>query len=248
MTDDEYYRLLKALGGKHFREYAIRVMSEPSEAEFIRREEEYRRHRLVERDLERVSEIAELFNKSLHGNENQELLHEVRYRLESPVLKTVHDTMDNVGMLDALDEGFPLLLREFRPSMLPREDREFLYRAGFPEDEIDVMLLLAREYGSRMSYKNIKPSGVFDDADEIVKSSIEIVIKNRPEDVAPKKKRKILTGIGKVLGGSVAGLGNVLLLTGSIAAPNPATAAGAIASGALAVTTIFGGLGDLRGE
>jgi hypothetical protein len=63
-----------------------------------------------------------------------------------------------------------------------------------------------------------------------------------------KKKRKIFNGIGKLLGGSAAGIGNVLLLTGSIVAPNPATLYAAIASGGIAVSTLFAGIGDLRGE
>jgi len=73
----------------------------------------------------------------------------------------------------------------------------------------------------------------------------------RLKTVAPqeqKKKRKIFNGNGKLLGGSAAGIGNVLLLTGSIIAPNPATIYAAIASGGIAVSTLFGGIGDLRGE
>ena len=65
---------------------------------------------------------------------------------------------------------------------------------------------------------------------------------------AQPKKRKILNGIGKILGGAIAGTGNVLLLVGTIAAPNPATGYGAIASSAIAVASVMQGAGDLRGE
>ena len=62
------------------------------------------------------------------------------------------------------------------------------------------------------------------------------------------KKRKILNGIGKILSGTVAGAGNLLLATGTIVAPNPATAYAVIGSSALAVGSICQGIGDLRGE
>jgi len=65
---------------------------------------------------------------------------------------------------------------------------------------------------------------------------------------AQPKKRKILNGIGKILGGAIAGAGNVLLLFGTIVAPNPATGYGAIASSAIAVAGVMQGAGDLRGE
>ena len=56
---------------------------------------------------------------------------------------------------------------------------------------------------------------------------------------APPKKRKILNGIGKILGGAIAGAGNVLLLFGTIVAPNPATGYGAIASSAIALAGVM---------
>jgi hypothetical protein len=66
--------------------------------------------------------------------------------------------------------------------------------------------------------------------------------------IPEKKKKKICNGIGKILQGGVLGVGNILLGTGSIIAPNPAIAAGIIASSAAAVGSICQGLGDLRGE
>jgi hypothetical protein len=68
------------------------------------------------------------------------------------------------------------------------------------------------------------------------------------DGLAAKKKRKIFNGIGKLLGGAVAGIGNALLVAGTLIAPNPATGYGAIVSGGIAVTSFFAGLGDLKGE
>ena len=71
---------------------------------------------------------------------------------------------------------------------------------------------------------------------------------NADSERVEKKKRKVLNGVGKILAGAVTGIGNVLLATGTIAAPNPATAYGVIGSSALAIGSICQGMGDLRGE
>lgn len=63
-----------------------------------------------------------------------------------------------------------------------------------------------------------------------------------------KKKRKIFSGVGKILAGAIAGGGNALLGLGTIAAPNPATGYAVIASCGLAVGSFCQGIGDLRGE
>lgn len=70
-----------------------------------------------------------------------------------------------------------------------------------------------------------------------------------PQPIALRLRReKIFNGIGKILAGAVAAAGNLLLATGTIVAPNPATAYGVIGSSALAVGSICQGIGDLRGE
>lgn len=81
-------------------------------------------------------------------------------------------------------------------------------------------------------------------ADRLDKALSESAKERRPEP----RKRKILNGIGKILGGAIAGAGNVLLFCGTIVAPNPATGYGAIASSAIAVAGVMQGAGDLRGE
>jgi hypothetical protein len=70
----------------------------------------------------------------------------------------------------------------------------------------------------------------------------------QPAPQVEPKKRKLLNGIGKLLGGAVTGLGNTLLWTGMLAAPNPAIGYTAIACGGLAISMFLAGLGDLRGE
>jgi len=78
------------------------------------------------------------------------------------------------------------------------------------------------------------------------RAASEIAGANMPPPA--KNKRKLFNGIGKLLGGTVMGIGNALVAAGSIVAPNPATGAIAIASGATAIASILAGIGDLRGE
>jgi hypothetical protein len=190
-------------------------------------------------------EQASRFNAARRQFPEEEAFREFAGKFDPTLLERTRQTMEDSGMLDALDEGFPLVLREFRSNALPHEEREDLRRTGFSDDEIETFFLLVQERGAKLWQKNVKPSEVFAGADSTTKHSIEIVLKSSPDEITPKKKRKILNGIGKVLGGSVTGLGNVLLLTGALTAPNPG---GALASSAVAVTLIFTGLGDLRGE
>jgi hypothetical protein len=62
------------------------------------------------------------------------------------------------------------------------------------------------------------------------------------------EEEKIFNGIAKILAGAVTAAGNLLLATGTVIAPNPATAYGVIASSAIAVGSMCQGIGYLRGE
>ena len=116
---------------------------------------------------------------------------------------------------------------QFRKSAIPSEETEILKQAGFSDDEIEVLLADAVDQAHKMATHGIQPSNVIAETTVALNDAI-----TRLKTVAPqeqKKKRKIFNGIGKILGGSAAGIGNVLLLTGSIIAPNPATIYAAIA-------------------
>ena len=147
------------------------------------------------------------------------------------------------------------------------EDFELLRRAGYSNDEIEVFVVEALENAQTIARHPELPSEVLEHALTALTDSLAYLrtaplypgpgaaaappYPAPPEAAAPppeKKKGKTLNGIGKLLGGAIAGVGNVLLATGTIVAPNPATAYGAIASSGLAVASIFGGLGDLTGE
>jgi hypothetical protein len=137
-----------------------------------------------------------------------------------------------------------LVFAHFRRAAIPREDLEFLLNAGFTQAEVDVLLAIAvytaAKVGSRV------PSAIVNEAAVALEQTVPTL--TEPQVAPAPKKRKLLNGIGKLLGGAVAGVGNALLLTGTLTAPNPATGYAAVASGGLAVSTFLAGLGDLRGE
>jgi hypothetical protein len=170
-----------------------------------------------------------------------------RLSQDSPIEWT-RDAVEETGILAALEDAGSVVFAELRRSAIPEEDIDFLIKAGYTNEEIEILFALAiHEAHSRLaSAENI--SRRLQEAAKTFKAAVETLEVKTDEKTSERKKRKIFNGIGKVLGGSIAGLGNALMAAGTILAPNPATAAGAIASAAVAVPAIFCGIGDLRGE
>jgi hypothetical protein len=152
------------------------------------------------------------------------LLNQLLGQLEDSPVADVRRIMDGAGLLDALDEAPSLVFGQFRRSAIPPEDMEILRQAGFSDDEIEVLLAVAVDQAHALAGHGLPPSSVVADAEEALRHAIK-TLSSLSMAVEPqtkkKKKRKILNGIGKLLGGSAAGIGNILLLTGSIVAPNP---------------------------
>jgi len=254
MTDDEYRRFLSALATKHLR--ALR-------ADFPPRRFQYE-HDLADR-LDAVTSLTRLVNAAASDRrQDGELIGLVKRRLheESPI-ERAGDLMEAVGMLDALEEAPSVVFGEFRRSVVPQEDIEMLRRAGFTDDEIEILLTMAVVFARRLA---AEPSYVAqaryrETSSGPTKLSSLIILGeairalheateelSTPIDEAPKRRRKLFNGIGKLLGGAVMGIGNALVATGTVMAPNPATGSIAIASGAGAIASIMAGIGDLRGE
>ncbi len=245
MTDDEYQRLLAALGAKHLR------MSQSHHGR-----QSYQGDGDLRERLEDISSLARLVNAAAADRRpDEDLQHLVARRLleELPIENTMK-AMDETGLLDALDDAPTLVFRKFERCVIPAEDTELLKRAGFSDAEIEVLLALAVDYAHQLAHDRLywanatfqRPaSRVLEEAAEAMRRAVEKL--STPAE-APKKKRKLFNGIGKLLGGSVMGIGNALVATGTILAPNPATGSIAIASGAGAIASILAGVGDLRGE
>jgi hypothetical protein len=246
VTDEEYKRLLAALALKHLR--APRAVSPPGDPN---------RRELRPQQLDDVSSLARLVNAAASDpRQDPELMRLVRRRLQqdSPVAIAA-SALDESGILDALDDASPLVFAEFRRDAIPEEDLNLLRRAGFTEAEVEVLIAVAVDHAHRWTaekrYFPCPPPmrsaiSLLESAAETLREAADKI----PEAAAetPKKKRKLFNGIGKILGGTVMGVGNALAAAGTIAAPNPATGSIAIASGAAALTSILAGVGDLTGE
>jgi hypothetical protein len=222
MTDVEYNRFLAALAGKH-----LRLSGQPLP------------NYQPQLELNQLAQTNRLLKAVQCRPEDQELSAKLGQDLQRQPLERVRLLMDQAGMLDAIDDAPEILLREFRRSAVPLEDQAFLKAAGFSEDEIEISFVVAEAQARNWAYPSSRPSRVLEDANEAL--SVPDLLTN-----PTKKKRKILNGIGKILGGAVAGTGNTLIAMGTMIVP--AAGAAAIASGGLAISSILAGLGDLRGE
>jgi hypothetical protein len=236
MTDEEYKHFLTALAGKHFKNRLPLINLDNVRMELARASE--------------ASLLLKMMRNSIDPNTSQHFYSPLFQRLQqdSPVKKAV-EQMDAAGILDALDDAPSLVLGELRQSAIPKQDEDFLRSAGFDDNEIEVFFTLAIDKAHTLALNNNNklPSEIAWEAVNVFSAKVNKLLKEPPAEPF-KKKRKTFNGIGKLLGGAVTGLSNVLLATGTIAAPNPATAYGAIACGAVAVASLFAGLGDLRGE
>jgi hypothetical protein len=190
--------------------------------------------------------------------DNRAVVQALADELRNTEIESVFDAMDSAGVFAALDELPEVTFGELRKSAIPPEDRQLLASAGIENPEAEITLIInycrarvARHYF--YSNRDVHPfsSRYVREAQESLKQAAEIIQEAEPSEVAAGskgKRRKLFNGIGKILTGAIAGAGNLLLATGTVVAPNPATAYGAIASSALAVGAIFQGIGDLRGE
>jgi hypothetical protein len=175
-------------------------------------------------------------------------------------LESVIFEMERAGVLDALDENPELTFGELRRSVIPAADAQLLANAGISEPNAEIVLLIqfARAYfrDPDRHYRNRPrlPSEQAHEAPDALKRAVDRLEQlargslSKTKTEAPTKPRKLFTGIGKLIAGTVTAAGNLMLATGTIIAPNPATAYGVIGSSALALGSICQGIGDLRGE
>jgi hypothetical protein len=165
---------------------------------------------------------------------------------QSPVDLTVSALRES-NLAEALDDAGEIVLGELRRMSIPHDDIILLRQAGFTDDEVEVFLSVSIKEAHRLAVSTNMMARTLNLREEFKALAIKFPA---PKELtkSTKTKRKLFNGIGKILGGSVAGIGNALMATGTIVAPNPATAYGAIASAGIAISGIFAGIGDLRGE
>jgi hypothetical protein len=200
--------------------------------------------------IAKLSSTARFAKVVSERSEETELVKSLGKELDNWYVGDVVEQMRRSGVLAALDEAPDITFAELRRNVIPEEDARLLQGAGVddPEAEITLLIQYARK---RLGHRDIKPSQTVESARDELKHATERIIslsENSSANHVEAKKRKIFNGIGKILAGAVTGAGNLLLATGTVLAPNPATAYGVIGSSAIAVGSICQGIGDLRGE
>jgi hypothetical protein len=191
------------------------------------------------------------FAKAVSERSNQpELVYALANELENRHIDNVLSNMRRSGVMSALDEAPEITFGELRRSVIPELDVRLLREAGVDDAEAEITILIqcARK---RLGNRDATPSAQVEKASEELHYAAKHLVQFPYEENVgqrEKKKKKLFNGIGKILAGTVTAAGNLLLVTGTIIAPNPATAYAGIGSSAIAVTSIFQGLGDLRGE
>ncbi len=241
MTDEEYTELLKALAANHLKHpgQEWQLIFPNSRLSFS---EELRSY------LSKLSSTTRLLRVVQDRPEDVYLRKCLAKELEDSPVRRAAAIMDAVGILPALDDVPQLVFAHFRRAAIPKEDIDYLLAAGYTQTEIEVLLTLAIKTAPIVATE--LPSAILSNAATILDEKVKSLTQPPPEpQQVEKKKPKLLNGIGKLLLGAVTGVGNALLYTGTLASPNPAAIGSmALASGGLAVSLFFQGLGDLRGE
>ena len=235
MRDEEYQDFLSALARKYLHPSAL---GEPAPT--------ISRAQSLEREAERLAAVARLVTAVGDYPNDGAFRAALGQALQATEIGDVIRTMDDVGVLDALDEAPDVVFGQLRASALPIEEALFLQHAGVgdPESEIALIIHYAKAH---LSTSGATPSELAWAAEGVLADAADR-LQSMAAPTPPKQKRKLFNGIGKILAGAVTGAGNILLLTGTVVAPNPATAYGVIASSALAIGSVGQGIGDLRGE
>jgi hypothetical protein len=239
MTDDEYREYLTALARKY-----LKVLPLHRDFHHMPGELAY--------EIERLSSNARFVKAVSERSENGALLKVVAEEVRNAYVDQVIHAMERSGVLAALDEAPEITFGNLRQSVIPPEDAELLRNAGVEHPEAEITLVIHYSRRCFLGRQETTPSETAHRAQGELKRAGErlgeFASEEKRSETSEKKKRKLFNGIGKILAGTIAGAGNLLLAAGTIVAPNPATAYGVIASSALAVGGICQGIGDLRGE
>jgi hypothetical protein len=236
----EYVEFLKALGTRHLRLGRLE-RCHPKGSGYIH--DQIERCASLARFARVVSERPDKVD--LYRPLGRELKHSYNH------LGEARRVLADSGVLDALDEYTDEVLGQLNREVIPDYDVELLRHAGFEEPEAEIVLFIhyAR---SRMVGHQLRPSEVLRTAQERVEAMAEALETTDPEPESPTsaqaKPKKVFTGISKILGGAVTGLGNVLLGVGAIPSAGPSSLHLVIGSCGLAIAAVGQGIGDLRGE
>jgi hypothetical protein len=228
LGDDEVIELLNALAAKHVR------LSELASRELA-----------IRKDVEQLITANRLIQSVRDYSDRPSLDRELADVIASAPTASLVESLQEVGLVDALDDAPKRLFANIGKSVVPDYDLTLLRRAGLSEPNAELALALYAAQDFALSSRT--PSGLFVEASEGLRGRAE-QMKGQEESPAPRKRRKLFNGIGNIMAGLLTAGGNVLAFAGTIAAPNPATAYLAIGSAGAGVGFLFKGIGDLRGE
>jgi hypothetical protein len=234
MTDEEYREFLDAIYQRYVR--AWRSIHHPEGLSHL--------HYKIER-LASMSRFARaIAERADHVELYAALGSEIKYSYLS-------HTLDESGILDALDAHAEEVFAGLRRSAIPDVDLEYLRLAGFDKPDAEVVLII-RYARSRLASSERSPKQIVSQANEELERLGEALESSAKSDnlkeEGRKKPPKVFNGISKILAGGVTAAGNMLLGLGALGRPGPAAGHAVIASCALAVAAIGQGIGDLRGE
>lgn len=232
MTDEEYREYLTALALRHMDVGWLHAGTPDM--------------RVMGYDIDRLSSASRFLATVHDRSENRVLVKELAQELRNLHLEHVINEMERSGVLSALDESPEITFGELRRSAIPPEDVRLLARSGIHEADAEITLLIhyARK---RIGTPQAVPSEIVREAE----SALHLAAAKLENAAVPQpanKKRKLFSGIGKLLGGTITAAGNLLLATGTLVGPNPATAYLVIGSSAIAVASIGEGVELLRGD
>lgn len=230
MTDEEYVGLLKAAAEEYVR---------LSEFERLKVSQ-----RLLNQSVDRLASTARFARVVGDRAENTELCNmltnELRDRCQD--YDDVVDAVKTTGILDALTMGDGLIIRELRNSALPAEEFEYLRKSGVENPESFLKLLITIARNSYLSTNT--PEYIFNQGREKINDAIiNLVVQPTTPATESRDKRKICSGISRILGGAVLAGSNIW---GAIATGGAAAAA--LGSVGASVVFIGEGIGNLRGE
>jgi hypothetical protein len=240
MTDDEYREYLDALARRHLKPGWLRRFSPGGAAEHLTYA------------IEHLSSTARFVRLVADRPDNASLLKELVQEINNAYVEHIFNAMEYSGVLAALDEDPETTFPNLRRSVIPEEDAYLLRYAGVEDADAEMTILIhyARNHVGR---QDSSPSSIAHEAQTELKHAaarveqLALALASQPDAQPAPKKRKLFNGIGKILAGTVTAAGNLLLATGTVIAPNPATAYGVIGSSAMAIGGVFQGIGDLRG-
>jgi len=248
LTDDEYRAYLDALARKYLKLYRLGEHHLEGWAH-------------LHHYLERSTSLARLLHVSAEHEDDKRLLSALGEGLKQVYLQWFVQSLDDSGVLQALEEDPATVFGNLRQSVIPDHDRSLLRDAGIrdPDAEITLTIHYSRRHIATQRF-NVSPTEAvrqapkrMEEAGDELSRIAEADDKSQKANATKRKrkrkrKRKIFTGAAKILTGSITGAGNLLLGLGSIAAPNPGVGFAVMGSCALAVRSVCQGIGDLRGE